>query len=71
MALHEKEIQQLETRKNFVIEKHAIRLEQITKQLQDSEKTRVDLEKQCDELKQKLQQSLKYRIEQTAEMVPG
>ena len=55
MAQHEKETQQLEMRKDFVIEQQAKKLGQITEQLQDNERARADLEKQCNELEQKLQ----------------
>ena len=55
MAQHEEDIQQLETRKDFVIEEQAKELGQVYKQLQDKEKAREDLEKQCSELEPQLQ----------------
>ena len=55
MAQHEKEVKQLETRKDFVIEEQAKQIGQITEQLQENERARADLEKRCNELERKLQ----------------
>ena len=55
MAQHQKDIQQLKTKNDFIIKEQEKHVGQITEQLQYSEKARADLEKRCNELERKFQ----------------